>query len=580
MDPLMMSPSIQGMRMPRPVLLLLAAFMLTQALLGCAGCAGREKKKAAPASGEIAWELSPQAQNTYYSILLDLAMRKDDEGEVLHALDKLAALPEQDPRAFLEGSVWLLARKSVHALDVIEKGLSIRPGEISLNLLKAEALLEYGQAEKALAHMREFTQKYPDETDGKIELALLLVKLKQPEEAERILSALPPKSRSILAEYYHGRACNDLQRPDEALTHFLAAVRLSPDFLEAWTELAHLYERRKDLKQAREAYEQLLRLSAGNPDVLLRLIAVTIRMGEPQRALAFVRRGPDTPSFTLAAVSIFLDGKHWETAENLLAELRARPDPPEELYFYLAGIAIESRNSPEEALRWIGHITPDSTAYERAIALRVQLLGNLGKKEEALAFLRQERAGRPDRQDLLQLEIRLLASLQRWKEALELADAALRAGPENYDLAFLRASLLDEHGKKKEAFTAMEAIARAQPDHYQALNYLGYTLADENRELQRALDLLTKAAALAPDRAYIIDSLAWAQYRLGRFDAAWESISRATAMENSEDPTIWEHYGDIAAALGNAAEARKGYGKALEFNPPNAESIRRRLSGL
>jgi predicted negative regulator of RcsB-dependent stress response len=51
-------------------------------------------------------------------------------------------------------------------------------------------------------------------------------------------------------------------------------------------------------------------------------------------------------------------------------------------------------------------------------------------------------------------------------------------------------------------------------------------------------------------------------------------------MDNAEDPTIWEHYGDIATALGKAEEARKGYSKALEFKPKNADSIRERLSKI
>jgi len=91
---------------------------------------------------------------------------------------------------------------------------------------------------------------------------------------------------------------------------------------------------------------------------------------------------------------------------------------------------------------------------------------------------------------------------------------------------------------------------------------------------------LTRAVELAPDLAYILDSLAWAQYRLGKFDAAWESVTKVVSMENSEDPTIWEHYGDIAAALGKAEEARKGYARALELKPKNADSIRERLSKL
>ncbi|MDR0239704.1 MAG: tetratricopeptide repeat protein [Deltaproteobacteria bacterium] len=563
--------------MPRLSLIFLCAFVLAHALLGCGGHAARAKEY--NAARETNWKLSPQAQISYNYLLLDLGMRSDNEAQVLQALDKLAVLAP-NVQIFLDSSVWLMARKSARTLPILEKALAAYPGDTSLNLLMAEALLDHGQAEKAVKHMRSFSKKYPEVTDAKIELALLLVKLKHFEEANALFSALPQKDRNYLVEYYHARALNGLGRQDDALRHFTVAVQKAPKLIEAWVELALLYEKREDHKNARQAYEELLRLSEANPDLLLRLVALSSNLGETERALEYARKGPDSPSFLFSAASVFLENKQWKAAESLLEELRKRPNPPEELYFYLAGIAIDAHNAPEEALRWMEHISPGSQAYLRAIPLRIQLLGMLGKKEEALAFLQQERKKNPEDQKLFRLEIRQLAAMERMDTALELADVGMRNWPADLDLAFLRASLLDERGDKKAAFAAMESIIQADPKHYQALNYLGYTLADENRELPRALKLLTRAVELAPDLAYILDSLAWAQYRLGKFDAAWESICKVVSMDSSDDPAIWEHYGDIAAALGKTEEARKGYARALELTPKNADSIRERLSKI
>ena len=555
----------------------LCAFVFAHALLGCGGCAARAKTH--DAARETHWKLSPRAQTSYNYLLLDLGMRSNNEEQVLHALDKLLVLAPS-AQIFLDSSVWLMARKSARAIPILEKALAAYPGDTNLNLLMAEALLEYGQAEKAVKHMRAFAEKYPDVADAKIELALLLVKLKRFEEANALFSALPQQDRNYIVEYYHARALNGLGRQDEALRHFTIAVQQAPKLIEAWIELALLYEKREDHNNARQAYEALLRLSETNPDLLLRLATLSSNLGETERALEYVRKGPDSPSFIFSAVSVFLENKQWKAAESLLEELRKRPNPPEELYFYLAGIAIDAHNSTEEALRWVEHISPGNQAYTRAIPLKIQLLGTLGKKEEALAFLKQEREKNPEDQKLFQFEIRQLAFMDRLDAALELADAGMRSWPADLEIAFLRASLLDERGDKKAAFAAMENITQADPKHYQALNYLGYTLADENRELPRALALLTKAVELAPDLAYILDSLAWAQYRLGKFNAAWESIRKVISMDSSEDPAIWEHYGDIAAALGKSEEARKGYAKALELNPKNADSIRERLSKI
>jgi len=563
--------------MSRLSLILLSAFVFAHALFGCGGCAARAKEY--DATRETHWKLSPQAQISYNYLLLDLGMRSNNEEHVLRALDKLSVLAPST-QIFLDSSVWLMARKSARTHPILEKALNAYPDDTNLNLLMAEALLEYGQAEKAVKLMRAFAEKYPEVADARIELALLLVKLKRFEEANAIFAALPQKDRNYLVEYYYARALNGLGRQDDALHHFTLAVQQAPKLIEAWVELALLYEKRGDHKNARQAYEELAQLSESNPDLLLRLAALSSNLGETERALEYVRKGPDSPPFLFSAVSIFLENKQWKVAESLLEELRKRPNPPEELYFYLAGIAIDAHNSPEKALDWVEKIPPDSQAYTRAIPLKVQLLGMLGKKEEALVFLQQERTKAPEDQKLFQLEIRQLAAMERLDAALELADTGIRNWPADLDIAFLRASILDERGDKKAAFAAMENITHTDPKHYQALNYLGYTLADENRELPRALKLLTKAVELAPDIAYILDSLAWAQYRLGKFDAAWESIRKVISMDSSDDPAIWEHYGDIAAALGKAEEARKGYARALELNPKNADSIRARLSKL
>ena len=563
--------------MSRLSLIFLCAFVLAHSLLGCGGCVARAREH--DTSREIRWKLSPQAQMSYNYLLLDLGMRGNNEDQVLQALNKLTVL-EPNVQIFLDSSAWLMGRNSPHAVPILEKALAAYPDDTNLNLLMAEALLEYGQAEKAVKHMRSFMEKHPQIVDAKIELALLLVKRKRFEEANALFSALPQKDRNYLVEYYHARALNGLGRQDDALLHFTVAVQEQPKLIEAWAELALLYEKRKDYKNARQAYEELLRLSEANPDLLLRLVTLSLNLGETERALEYTRKGSDSPAFILAAVGIFLENRQWKAAQSLLEELRKRPDHPEELYLYLAGIAIDADNSPEEALAWIERISPDSQAYGRAIPLRVQLLATLGKKEEALDFLKRERKKNPEDHKLFQLEIRHLAFMERMDAALALADTGIRNWPDDLDLAFLHASLLDERGDKKAAFDAMEKIIQADPKYYQALNYLGYTLADENRELPRALELLTKAVELAPDLAYILDSLAWAQYRLGKFNAAWENISKVVDMDSAEDPTIWEHYGDIATALGKAEEARKGYAKALDLNPKNVDSIRKRLSKI
>ena len=114
----------------------------------------------------------------------------------------------------------------------------------------------------------------------------------------------------------------------------------------------------------------------------------------------------------------------------------------------------------------------------------------------------------------------------------------------------------------------------------QALNYVGYTLAEENRDLERAVKLLVRADELSPNQSYIVDSLAWALFKSGRQEEALKEIRRAVKLGDQVDSSIWEHYGDIALRSGLKDEARKAYQKALDLKPANAEALRQRLSTL
>lgn len=558
-------------------LLLAVTALSCLSLLGCGGCATHEKstgEKNAPKT--VVWDLSPDAQATFAYLLYDQALRHEDEQVLLRALE---ALKNHTPpvAVYVESSIWLMSRKSPLSLSAIKTGLSKFPDDNSLSLLYAEALLENGQGDEAIVYMRDFSAKHPDNVNSRLELALLLVKALQFEEAQSILSAINGKERTAIVDYYHARALIGMNRVSEAVPYLQKAIKSAPEFVEAMAELAYIYEKAKNFAAARKIYEKMLKLNDESQEVLLRLIALSLRLDQPEKALEFARKGPKHPAFSLTVASMFLEARKYVQAEAQLRAIALTPGAPPEVYFYLAAAAYEVRQDVKEALGFLDKIPVDSAYFDRAVLLRVQLLAGEGKLPEALKAAQQGQISSPEQVELWQIEIRLLASLKQPELALKAADRAVAQWPNDAEVAFLRASLLDESGNKKGAFTAMEAIIVQHPEHYQALNYVGYTLAENAQDLPRALTLLEQAVRLAPSSSYIMDSLAWAQFKAGKVEQAWENISKAASMEGEPDPTIWEHYGDIATALGKTAEARKGYEKALQFNPANAESLRKRL---
>ncbi|MBT8423727.1 MAG: tetratricopeptide repeat protein, partial [Silicimonas sp.] len=115
---------------------------------------------------------------------------------------------------------------------------------------------------------------------------------------------------------------------------------------------------------------------------------------------------------------------------------------------------------------------------------------------------------------------------------------------------------------------AAEADFRAaldlNPDQPQVLNYLGYSLVEQKTKLDEALDMIERAVAARPDSGYIVDSLGWVLYRLGRYDEAVGHMERAAELMPI-DPVVNDHLGDVYWAVGRGREAEFQWHRALSF---------------
>lgn len=522
--------------------------------------------------------LTPEATETYAYLLMIQAILDEDEAGVLDVAPLLEKC-KAPATVWLDGGIWLMSRKSSTAIPFLEQSLKMYPDDLSMSLLYAEALGDHGLASRGVEYMRNFMKKHPDIMDARLELALLLVKDKQFEEAQKLLNQIPAKQRTSLVDYYQAKALLGMNKRSEAIGYLRKAVKGMPDFVEALADLAFALEQDGNLREARSTYEKLQKLHFSPHDVALRLINLSLKLKQPEKALQYIRQGPNSLSFRLTAANMLLQSRHYLQAENILKQIADTPDAPVEVYLLLADIVYEQRRNLNMALGWLNKIPADKPGVEKGALLRVQLLAEAGKMADALVEAAKAQEEYPDFSAIADFRIRLLAREKKIAEALALARKSLEKWPDNSQLSFLLASLLDESGDKKQAMATMEKIITKEPDNFQALNYVGFTLAEENRDLERALKLLTKANELSPDQAYIIDSLAWALYRSGKYGEALREIKRAVKLgENSGDAAIWDHYGDIAIKNGLRDEARRAWRKAIELKPSNADAIRKKLA--
>ena len=116
------------------------------------------------------------------------------------------------------------------------------------------------------------------------------------------------------------------------------------------------------------------------------------------------------------------------------------------------------------------------------------------------------------------------------------------------------------------------------PDQPLVLNYLGYSLVERGEKLDEALGMIQRAVAAQPDSGYIVDSLAWALFTLGRYSEALDPMERASILE-PVDPIVTDHLGDVYWAVGRKLEAEFQWHRALSFDPEEEQAtrIRRKL---
>lgn len=570
------------------VLAVLALFAMT----GCAARTGTSVRPPAPPMTEAA-----QLDYDYlvYQDLLHRLQRHIQEGESstltveqvndLHeravaALDRvIAAAPSPQLYVDKAGMFWNHPEGTGRSRNALKEGLEKFPDNRMLTVYLANSYVADNRVDDAIAIMDGYLDRHPDDLEARERLGQMLMDAGRDAEALDVLKLIPEKERTADALYAMGRVQGNLGMRKAAIANLKKAVGIDPEFTEAMVELAYQYELAKDYVAAEEIYSTILAQSESFPEARLRLINLNLKLNDPGKALDLALSGPPTKSFILDAVLMFINDGFFAQGSTVLDMLTSGGAVPAEYYFYKAVIADEGENDQAKAMGFLDQVDETDRLYPHALRFKAQLLAVQGKDAEALAMAAEGKRLYPDASIFYILE----AGLRKQAGDLPAAETALKQGlerlPNDPELTYELAMVYEGMGRRPEGLALMETVIRAHPDHANALNYVGYTLAEENRELDRALVLVTKASALDPENGYILDSVAWVHFRKQDLAKAWEYIRYAVDVVE-KDPTIWEHYGDIAAALGKVKEARKGYNFSLKFHSPQADEVREKLKKL
>jgi tetratricopeptide (TPR) repeat protein len=271
-------------------------------------------------------------------------------------------------------------------------------------------------------------------------------------------------------------------------------------------------------------------------------------------------------------------GQH-DKAIDALKRAKAADAEDDTLDLYLVQAYLTARQFTEAAaLAETGQkAAPDDLRYTMLQA-RARFQG--GDRPAALSLLERAVAAKPDHLELQLSLAELYGQAGRVDDGLAVLARADTRFPGTEAIAFRRGAVLGEAKRHAEAERVFRGIIEKDPRNAAALNYLGYMLADQGRNLDEAVELVTRALAEDDENPSFLDSLGWAYFKKGDLAQADKFLSRASDALPTNS-VVQDHYGDVLARLGRQKEALLAWEKALAGDGDEIDrpAVERKLRG-
>jgi tetratricopeptide (TPR) repeat protein len=385
-----------------------------------------------------------------------------------------------------------------------------------------------------LASVVEMLKSYPGERDLQFTQAALLEQLGERESAMEIVELL-------LADEAHVNLVILKVNLLRALGQNAGIIA----FLEAQIE-AGLDSRRLRIMYARQLFDADRRQDAKLQYQVL--LSDDPEDGEVVFALALLAMSEEDDSTARRYL-------------NRMIRLNTRED---EAYYYLGSLAEKDGNTIL-AIREYGKV---KRGYN-FISAQARIAGLISGQEglaEARTFLGQSRMANPSaRGQLVLLEAQLLSDAKAEVELFGFLDGQLESDPDNLGLLYFRAMSGQKFGSLDILERDLQRVIELDPGNADALNALGYTLADQTERHKEAFALIERALTIKPEEAAFLDSMGWVLYRLDRLPEAIEYLQRAYQLFPNDE--VAAHLGEVLWKDGQRFRAKRVWKEALKSAP-------------
>ena len=561
----------------RSVRLSLTSAALAIALGGCAattpgdgGTRGIPSTSERPEVSRPASESPPLTQDVLYKLLLaEIAGRR---GDVSLALENYLEVAEEtrDPGAAERAvSIAVFARDEERGIKAARLWTEVSPNNLDARRVYGALLMRAGHIDQAVAELNHIVAPPNDTADRFALIGDMLARERDQEAAAQVMERIAQlHPQNVNATFTLAQLLGRGGSFDRSLQLLDQLLRAEPGDERALIYQARILQREGRTTEALAAMSRYLQYQPDSSDVRMtyaRLLVDAKRYEDARQQFEMLSKtNPEDGDVAYALGLLLLQTNRYDEAAVQFERLVALNEREDAAHFYLGQIA-ESKNDPVAALGAYSRVDRGDHYLNAQIRIGV-ILADQGELRKARAQLHgihvnnQQEAVRVYRS-----EADILARADRLHDALGVYNSALEEYPENSDLLYARAMLAEKLDMIDVVEQDLRAILSREPNNADALNALGYTLADRTERYDEALELIKQAYELRPDDHYIVDSMGWIMYRLGRYEEALKYLRRALELNN--DPEVAAHLGEVLWVMGDKAAAREIWNSALESTP-------------
>lgn len=516
------------------------------------------------------------------------------EGQTSESIEEFRTVLVHDPKSVPVrvrlATEYVKVNRMEQALTLLDEVKKMDPNNSEARLLLGGIYGSMKNYDQAIAEYEAVIKQDPTNFEAYLYLGAVHAERKNYDKALAAFDKLIPLEDSPLHHlswFYKGRVYLDQETPaaqKKAIEAFKKTLQLKPDYTEALFALSQVYVKENQPKLAIETLARFQKERGPSMRVAETLAQLYLEAEDYVGALEqlrFVEKNPDEMLNAKVRISLILieQKQYAEAAVKLSEVLQFVPDS-DKVRFYLAAVN-EEMDKKEEAITHFQKVPSTSPYFGEAMVHGAYMLRQLKRAEEALAMANQGIAARPDLPQLYAIKASLLDDKAQYNEALVVLKEATEKFPDHVQLKFYLGTVEDHAGNKAAVVDSMNKVLALDANHVQAMNYLAYTYADMNSNLEEAERLAKAALDLEPKDGFIMDTYGWILFKRGKSKEALRYLETAHQHQPKES-IIAEHLGDVYLQLSMLDKARKMYEKAAASaeSDPRQKMLNEKISAL